>query len=194
MRSTIQIFLAVSILSLLLVSCEETMKPIGYSNPVALAVEANNWQSIDTIISIDPQTFEEEMSIRQNDFRPDTLPDGSILYQLTEYAPIFAGCETEADQAICTQAKLRAFVDENLEYPRWAQVRGVKGSSIATFVIGTDGRVTDTGVERSMGDELDKLVLRMVEQLPVWYPAFHKGKPVAIKYRLPVTFSMPADE
>ena len=170
------------------------MEPKGYANPFALSVEANGWESMDTIISVDPQTFIRDTALVRNNFSPDTLASGDILYKLTEYAPIFAGCETDEDPAICTQGKLRDFVTKKLVYPRWAKVQGVQGSSIATFTIGADGRVKDTGVERSMGDDLDKLVLQLVEQLPVWYPAFHNGKPVAVRYRLPVTFTLPEDE
>jgi len=185
---------AVVSLVLLLSSCEKPLEPVGYSNPVALQVEADGWKSIDTVISVDPQTFVQDTSVRLNEFHPDTLPNGNLVYVMTEYAPVFAGCETNGDPSICTQNKLRRFVDDNLDYPQWAKARGVQGTSIATFVIGKDGRIRDTGVERSMGDDIDKLVLQMVEQIPVWHPAFHKGQPVAIKYRLPVTFTLPEIE
>jgi len=175
-------------------SCEEPLKPIGYSNTNALTIEANGWETIDTIITVSPQTFVMDTSVIMKDLRPDTTVNGEVTFKLTEYSPIFAGCETDEDPAICTQSKLKEFVDGHLVYPRWAKVRGIQGTSIATFVIGEDGRVRDTGVERTMGDDIDKLVLQMVEQIPVWYPAFHGGKPVAIHYRLPVTFSLPAGE
>lgn len=185
-------FIAVSI-CLVFIACEEPLKPVGYSNPVAKQAEANGWQSVDTIITVSPQTFVMDTTIIYNDLRPDTSRNGDIVYKLTEYAPIFGGCEKDEDPAICSQAKLRSFVEENLEYPRWAKVRGIQGTATATFIIGTDGRVRNTGVEQTMGDDIDKLVLQMVEQLPVWYPAFHGGKPVAIHYRLPVTFTLPED-
>lgn len=193
MRSTLSFVLTILVLTALLSACEKPLEPVGYSNPVALKVEANGWQSIDTIITVNPQTFVMDTSIVYNDFRPDTSRTGAIVYKLTEYAPIFGGCERDEDPAICSQAKLREFVAENLAYPRWAKVRGIQGTATATFTIGVDGRVRNTGVEQTMGDDIDKLVLQMVEQIPVWYPAFHDGKPVAIRYRLPVTFTLPED-
>ncbi len=194
MRATILFSSVVIFLCMLLFGCEQPLQPIGYSNTAILTTEANGWKSIDTVITVSPQTFEMDTSIVINDLRPDTSVTGEVTFRVSEYAPIFAGCEAEEDPAICTQSKLREFVDTHLEYPRWAKVRGIQGTSVATFIIGADGRVRDTGVERSMGDEIDKLVLQLVEQLPVWYPAFHNGKPVALKYRLPVTFSLPVDE
>ncbi|MFK8056847.1 MAG: energy transducer TonB [Saprospiraceae bacterium] len=181
-------------LGIMLSSCEKPLQPIGYSNGNALVVEANGWQSIDTVISVDPQTFVMDTTIVATDLRPDTARNGDVVFSVSEYAPIFAGCETDEDPALCTQRKLREFVNSNLEYPRWAKVRGIQGTSIATFIIGADGRVRDTGVERSMGDEIDKLVLQLVEQIPIWYPAFHNGEPVAMKYRLPVTFTLPIED
>ena len=195
MRASLLLLLVVLLTGILLTACENevSLKPIGFSNPIALKAEANGWQSIDTIISVDPQTFVQDTAIVYNDLSPDTTRKGDIVYQVTEYAPIFSGCETNEDPAICTQEKLRAFVDVNLVYPRWAKVQGLQGTSIATFTIGADGRVRDMGVERSMGDKIDKLVLQLAEQIPIWYPAFHGGKPVAIRYRLPVTFTLPAE-
>jgi len=193
MRSTLSFVLTMLLLVALLSACEKPLEPVGYSNPIALKVEANGWQSIDTIITVSPQTFVMDTTIVYNDLRPDTSRNGDIVYKLTEYAPIFGGCELDEDPAICSQAKLREFVAKNLAYPRWAKVRGIQGTATATFTIGTDGRVRNTGVEQTMGDDIDKLVLQMVEQIPIWYPAFHDGKPVAISYRLPVTFSLPEE-
>jgi len=194
MLTNIQALLAVLSFAFLLGSCEKPLEPIGYANHEILKIESNNWQSVDTIISVDPQTFVMDTAVIFNDLRPDTLAQGDIVFKVTEYSPIFDGCVASEDPAICTQEKLRDFVNKNLEYPRWAKVRGIQGTSIATFTIDANGRVRDTGVERSMGDEMDKLVLQLVEQLPIWYPAFHKGKPVALRYRLPVTFTLPLDE
>jgi TonB family protein len=194
MRAFTTFSFAFVLLGIFFTGCEKPLQPIGYSNTTALDIEADGWVSYDTVISVSPHTFVMDTSVVKNDLRPDTAVNGEITYKITEYAPILGGCEADADPAICTQTKLKEFVDGNLVYPRWAQVRGIQGTTVATFVIGEDGRVRDTGVERSMGDDIDKLVLQMVEQIPVWYPAFHGGEPVAIYYRLPVTFSLPSGE
>lgn len=164
-------------------------RPIGEPNPTVQRLEADGWVSNDTLISIDPVSGEETVTAAVNDMSPDTLADGTVVYQLSEYLPVFAGCEDDDDPAICTQASLNAFVAARVDVPRWVRVRDVSGTVVATFVIGADGRVRQTGVERSMGDEIDRAVLRAVDQMPPWHPGFHGGEPVAVRWRLPVSVS-----
>jgi TonB family protein len=194
MNTSFSLAFSTLLLLTIIAACSPDPGPVGESNPYVAQLELDGWRSVDTILSIDPLTNRVDTSVQVRDLRPDTLRSGEIVYQATEYLPTFAGCETAEQSAICTQQKLNEFVADRLEYPRWAKVRGIQGTTIATFVIGKDGKVRDTGIKQSMGDEIDVLVLRMVEQMTVWHPAYHKGKPVAVSYRLPVTFQLPADE
>ena len=175
-------------------SCgEPQLTPIGEPNKSVITLAANNWLSADTIIRIDPLTGAEQIESYTSDMRPDTLANGRIIYQVVEHMPIFAGCETDPDPSICTQRKLAEYVRDHVDYPVRAQAAGLQGNAVATFVIGPDGRVGETGVERSLGDLLDGEVLRLVSSMPPWHPGFHDGKPVAVYYRLPVDFTLPQD-
>ena len=182
------------ILGLATVACGPSLEPVGESNATVLRLEADGWRSSDTVYRIDPQTFAQDIEVIESDKTPDTLRDGTIIYQLSEYLPVFAGCEADTDPAICTQTKLNAFVGENLEYPPAARAAGLEGTAVASFVIGPDGKVRNTSIERSLGDRLDRAVLQLIGRMPVWHPGFHKGEPVAVRYKLPVTFSLPEDE
>ena len=172
-------------------ACAPTPTPVGTRTPGIDSLVAHGWRSSDTLIRIDPATFAEEVIVTEADRSPDTLASGLVVYEIAEYMPVFAGCEADPDPALCTQQALSAEVRERLVYPRSALVRSVQGSGVATFVVGADGRVRDTGVERSLGDELDGAVLDLIGRLPMWHPGFHDGQPVAVRYRLPVTFSLP---
>ena len=177
-----------------LAGCAPPASPVGKRTANIDELEQAGWHTIDTLVTIDPQTFEESLYVNPVDRSPDTLPGGQVVFHIAEYMPVFAGCETAEEPALCTQRQLNNYVSNNLQYPRAARVRGIEGSTIATFVVGADGRVTDTGIERSMGDQLDKAVLDLIGELPVWHPGFHHGEPVAVRYRLPVTFDLPPDE
>ena len=172
----------------LAVACgPEGPSPVGEPNPTVVRLASEGWISNDTLIRIDPTTGEETVETAVNDMRPDTLADGTVVYKLSEYLPVFEGCGDDPDPAICTQTRLNAFVSERVRLPRWARVRDVSGTVVATFVIGPDGRVRQTGIERSMGDEIDRAVLLAVDQMPAWSPGFHGGEPVAVRWRLPVS-------
>jgi protein TonB len=47
-------------------------------------------------------------------------------------------------------------------------------------------------VVRSSGDSsLDKEALRVIKSMPNWTPGTQRGKPVRVKYTIPVNFRLP---
>lgn len=178
---------------LALVSCDDPLQPAGAPNPNVAVLVANDWVSQDTLISIDPLTGEESVRAYTTDMAPDTLADGRVIFKIAEYMPVLETCVNDDDPVFCTQETLADFTRAELRYPREALVRGIGGTGVATFVISATGRVTDTGIERSIGDALDQEILRVVGTLPPWRPGFHDGEPVAVRYRLPASFTPPAD-
>ena len=168
-------------------------QPLGEPNPAVRAIADAGWMSADTITEIDPHTGAEQVRTYTSDLRPDTLAGGRIVYQITEYMPVFAGCKDDADPVLCTQTALAEYVNTHLRYRPRALAAGIEGRAVATFVIGADGRVGETGVERSLGDVLDSEVLRIVAGMPLWHPGFQDGRAVPVRYRLPVTFTLPEE-
>ncbi len=168
-------------------------QPIGEPNPNVARLAANDWVSADTVTTINPQTGEETVNAYSSDLRPDTLRDGTVVYKVATHMPMLASCTTDEEPLLCTQVELQNFAKANLRYPRQALVAGLEGSGVATFVVGADGKIGSTGIERSLGDVLDQEMLRLVGTLPAWHPGFYEGKAVAVRYRLPVSFSLPRD-
>ena len=175
-------------------ACTEARpEPVGAPNPMVAELAANGWVSADTITSIDPLTGEETVQTYTTDLRPDTLRDGTIVYKIANHMPILEICAADDDPLVCTQRELNAFARANLRYPPRALAAGLSGSGVATFVIRADGTIGQTGIERSLGDLLDQEMLRLVGTLPAWRPGFYDGEPVAVRYRMPVTFNLPSN-
>ncbi len=168
-------------------------RPVGDPNPSVVALAANGWISADTIINVDPLTGEESTNTYSSDLRPDTLRDQTIVYKLAPHMPMLTSCMTDDDPLVCTQVQLQEFVRDNIRYPRQALAAGLEGGGVVTFVIGADGKVRSTGIERSLGDVLDQEMLRLVGTLPAWHPGFYDGRAVAVRYRLPITFRLPTE-
>lgn len=58
-------------------------------------------------------------------------------------------------------------------------------------MIEKDGRVTNIVVVRSSGDaSLDKEAVRVIGIMPRWKPGKQRGKPVRVKYTVPVNFRL----
>ena len=103
------------------------------------------------------------------------------IFVVVESMPEFPGGAQE----------MMKFIAENIKYPVIAQENGIQGRVICQFVIEKNGSVTDIQVVRSSGDaSLDKEAERVIKNMPKWKPGKQRGKPVRVKYTLPVNFRL----
>lgn len=85
---------------------------------------------------------------------------------------------------------LMTFLAQNMVYPVTAQENGVQGRVTVSFVVETDGSITDVKVARSVDPSLDREAMRVVKAMPKWTPGKKDGKPVRVKYTTPVVFRL----
>ena len=83
---------------------------------------------------------------------------------------------------------LMTFLSQNMVYPVTAQENGVQGRVTVSFVVETDGSITDVKVARSVDPSLDREAMRVVKAMPKWTPGKKDGKPVRVKYTVPMVF------
>ncbi len=103
------------------------------------------------------------------------------IFVVVESMPEFPGGAQE----------MMKFIAENIKYPVIAQENGIQGRVICQFVIEKNGSVTDIQVVRSSGDaSLDKEAERVIKTMPKWKPGKQRGKPVRVKYTIPVAFRL----
>lgn len=87
------------------------------------------------------------------------------------------------------QKALLNFLSKNVKYPIIAQENGIQGRVIVQFVVAKNGDIENVEVVRSGGDpSLDKEAVRVIKSMPKWIPGKQRGKPVRVKYTVPVNF------
>lgn len=102
------------------------------------------------------------------------------IFRVVEEMPKFKGGD----------AKLMELLMMNMKYPESAIKAKQQGRAIVGFVVRKDGTVSDVYIEKSTGyDVLDNEAMRVVKSMPAWEPGKQKGKPVNVKYFVPITFS-----
>ena len=106
--------------------------------------------------------------------------EDNVIFQVVEKMPSFPGGD----------AALFKFLIENVKYPVIAQENGVQGRVICQFVVNRDGSIVDVEVVRSVDASLDKEAIRVIKSMPKWSPGQQRGKPVRVKYTLPVNFKL----
>lgn len=102
------------------------------------------------------------------------------VYDVVDEIPSFPGGDSS----------LMMFLAQNIKYPVTAQENGVQGRVIVSFVVETDGSITDVKVARSVDPYLDREAMRVVKAMPKWTPGKKDGKPVRVKYTTPVVFRL----
>lgn len=113
-------------------------------------------------------------------------------------SPIQDGDESviKADQMPTFQGggiqNFQIWVMSNVKYPAEAVQRGIQGTVILTFIIEKDGTVNPelVTVMRSPDELLTNEAMRVLKSSPKWVPGYDKGKPVRVKYTIPIKFQL----
>ena len=108
-----------------------------------------------------------------------TQQSATKAYEVVEVMPKFKG----------GNKALMEYLMMNVKYPESAAKAKQQGRAVVGFVVGKDGTVSDVYIEKSTGyDVLDNEAMRVVKSMPAWEPGKQKGKPVDVKYFVPITF------
>lgn len=122
-------------------------------------------------------TVEESQSVETREMTVKEKPDDSVASYVD---PSFPGGDVA-----CMK-----WLSENVKYPAEAVEKGIKGRVIVQFVVTKDGKITDAEVARSVDPLLDAEALRAIRSMPDWEPAQRDGQNIAVKYSLPIAFSL----
>lgn len=148
----------------------------------------------DLIDIVEDNTLEEEVEFQSTeDEQKDAViinyGDGDGEGEVYAEDEIFAVVE-EMPSFPGGDAALMSYISKSIKYPSIAQENGIQGRVICTFVINRDGKVTNAEVIRSVDPSLDKEALRVINNMPAWKPGKQRGKPVRVKYTLPIVFRL----
>lgn len=119
----------------------------------------------------------------------DTPPAG--LGNGTEKAKpeIFIYVE-EMPEFIGGEKAMLQYLSRKMKYPVEAQRIGIEGLVVVTFVVSKTGEIQEAAVIKGLGHGLDEEALRVVRSMPDWKPGKQNGRTVAVRYTLPIRFSI----
>ena len=80
------------------------------------------------------------------------------------------------------------YIYYGIKYPDTAYKQKIKGRVVYSFVVNTDGSISDITLVKGVYIFLDEEVLRTIQSIPVLKPIKKDGKPVRAKIYLPVEF------
>ena len=84
------------------------------------------------------------------------------------------------------------FIQKNLKYPEAEKKAGVQGTVYITFLVGTDGTISEVVVLRGVagGPGLNAEASRIVKMMPKWIAGKQNGRNVVVQYNLPIMFKL----
>ncbi|MBR5655683.1 MAG: TonB family protein [Prevotella sp.] len=91
-------------------------------------------------------------------------------------------------------SNLMGYLQQNIRYPKESMEANKQGRVIVQFVIRKDGSITDAHVVKSVDSQLDAEALRVISAMPNWTPGTQNGKPVNVKYTVPITFRLQGND
>ena len=144
-----------------------------------------------TVVEDNEETESIEINADDNqDVEVEIAPPAEEVVEEEEEEVIFVVVESMPEFPGGAQAMYK-FLGENVKYPVIAQENGIQGRVICQFTVNKDGSLVDIEVVRSGGDpSLDKEAVRVIKSMPKWNPGKQRGKPVRVKYTIPVNFKL----
>ena len=86
---------------------------------------------------------------------------------------------------------LGIYLSQNTVYPKKALKVHAEGKAVVEFIINEKGKVVNPTIKTSAGHEaLDAEAIRVIRKMPRWKPGTKDGKPVKVKYYIPVNFAL----
>ncbi|RIV22302.1 energy transducer TonB [Fibrisoma montanum] len=110
----------------------------------------------------------------------EAAPKEEEIFTVVEQQPEFTG----------GMAALGQYLSKNIRYPAAAQRANVSGRVFVSFVVNTDGSIQDVAVLKGLGFGTDEEAVRVVKSMPKWRPGKQSGRPVRVKFNLPINFTL----
>lgn len=106
------------------------------------------------------------------------------VYEVVEQMPSFPGGLNA----------LMTYLSNNVVYPEEAWKNGEEGRVVASFIVETDGSISNVSISRSVSPLLDAEAVRVISAMPKWVPGKSHGKAVRVKFNVPISFKIPKDD
>lgn len=121
--------------------------------------------------------------------------DEAVPFAVVEQIPLFEVCKNvdKKDQMNCFQEEISKHIKKELKYPKEAKKNKVEDRVVTVFEIDKQGKVISIHV-RGKKSEYQLLfeaeAKRIIEALPQFSPGLQRGKPVVVKYGIPISFTL----
>jgi len=137
-----------------------------------VAIGTEDVEGIDSIV-VDQQISETEVI-------SEPVEPPREVFSFAEVMPEFNG----------GQEAFRDYLSKNLKYPPLARENEIQGRVFVSFIVESDGHISNVQVVRSVNPLLDAEAKRVIEEMPKWQPGMQNQVPVRVSFTLPISFTL----
>ncbi len=146
-----------------------------------------------TLLFLSINSFSQEETQKAIIVSSDSLngKEIDVPFSIIEDIPLAPGCESvEKNKRMeCFNVFMTEHIKKHFKYPNAAARKNIQGKVFVTFLIDKEGFVEK--IETKGGHALlRKEAFRIIDKLPKFIPGYQKGKPVKVRYGLPITFRL----
>ena len=130
-----------------------------------------------------------------NSTKNTSLSDNSkykTSFQIFQNGIFIDGELDEEPEAIAGEKEFLITMYRKMNYPAQGRERGIQGTVKIEVIVDEMGKLQNSKVAKSLGKDFDNEALKAVRrgfELP-FKPAKQNGKPVKVKYEIPVRFKL----
>lgn len=99
--------------------------------------------------------------------------DDNEIHPISQESPAFPGGD----------GAMAKFISNNIRLPEFM---GDQGTVYVDFVVNKDGSIEQVSIAKGVSQAIDKAAMDVVAKMPKWKPGINAGKPVRVRYTVPI--------
>lgn len=148
---------------------------------VSILTACQNNPSGTTVVMQPPPPPTEDTLVSDTNIAPPLLVEGDVIdFVAMQNPPTYPG----------GVAEFYKFLGKNIKYPTLAAEANLQGSVFVSFIVSQDGSIRDIKVDKKLGMGTDEEAIRVLKLSKKWNPGIVDGKPVNVKYKMPIKFTL----
>lgn len=154
-------------------------------------IEDCNLEQVEVISEVPPGNVRDYTQKTEVADASNTPGDEKPIFKVAEEMPRFPGCEMKEslnERKQCAQVALLKNIYSRIRLPQG--YTGPEGTIVITFVVETDGVITNARVVRSLEERIDLVALELVKTMPNFIPGKQKGEPIRVQFNLPIKIKL----
>ena len=132
-----------------------------------------------------------EVQIEETDW-DDPLADVELVVESPPEEPVETVFEI-VEQMPSPMGGMEAFykhLRKHLKYPKQAVRMGIEGKVFVQFIVSEDGTLREVSAVKGIHTDCDAEAVKVIKSFPGWNPGKQRGKPVAVRIMMPITFRL----